>query len=30
MALWFLPYFVLGESAHMWVQDNMDSNIVWY
>ncbi|MDR4949323.1 DUF6044 family protein [Neobacillus cucumis] len=28
--LWVLPYFVLGEQAHMRIQDNMDSNIAWY
>ncbi len=25
-----LPYFVLGEDAHMRVHDNLDSNIAWY
>jgi len=30
ITLWVLPYFILGEQAHMRVQDNMDSNIAWY
>ncbi|WP_163151068.1 DUF6044 family protein [Anoxybacillus sp. MB8] len=25
-----LPYFLLGEDAHMRVHDNLDSNIAWY
>jgi hypothetical protein len=28
--LWVSPYFILGENAHMRVQDNLDSNIAWY
>lgn len=28
--LWVLPYFVLGEQAHMRILDNLDSNIAWY
>ncbi|WP_035322299.1 DUF6044 family protein [Peribacillus kribbensis] len=30
IAIWVLPYFVLGQHAHMRLQDNMDSNISWY
>jgi len=28
--LWVLPYFILGENAHMRVHDNLDSNLAWY
>jgi hypothetical protein len=28
--LWVSPYFILGQNAHMRVQDNLDSNIAWY
>jgi len=30
ITLWVLPYFVLGQDAHMRIQDNLDSNIAWY
>ncbi|MGV3489011.1 MAG: DUF6044 family protein [Tuberibacillus sp.] len=30
IALWVSPYFILGENAHMRVQDNLDSNLAWY
>jgi hypothetical protein len=29
IALYFLPYFVVGEQAPLTIPDNMDSNIVW-
>jgi len=30
IAIWVAPYFILGEHAHMRIQDNLDSNIAWY
>ncbi|WP_220095167.1 DUF6044 family protein [Bacillus sp. 03113] len=27
---WVAPYFILGENAHVRVQDNLDSNLGWY
>ncbi|WP_420800243.1 DUF6044 family protein [Neobacillus terrae] len=30
IALWVLPYFVLGQDAHMRIHDNLDSNVAWY
>lgn len=30
IALWVLPYFLLGGQAHMRIGDNLDSNIAWY
>lgn len=30
IAVWVSPYFILGQNAHMRVQDNLDSNLAWY
>lgn len=30
IVLWVLPYFVLGQDAHMRIHDNPDSNVAWY
>jgi hypothetical protein len=30
ITLWVAPYFILGQNAHMRVNDNMDSNVAWY
>lgn len=29
IAVYFLPYFILGENAHLLIHDNLDSNLVW-
>lgn len=30
IAVYLLPLFLLGENAHIRVQDNLDSNVAWY
>ncbi|MDP4083246.1 MAG: DUF6044 family protein [Bacillota bacterium] len=30
ITFWVLPYFVLGQAAHMRILDNLDSNVAWY
>jgi hypothetical protein len=30
IAAWVAPYFILGQDAHMRIQDNLDSNLAWY
>lgn len=30
IAVYLLPYYILGEDTHIRVHDNLDSNIVWY
>lgn len=30
IAVYLLPMFVLGQNAHMRIQDNLDSNVAWY
>jgi hypothetical protein len=30
ISAYILPYFILGEDAHLRVHDNLDSNFVWY
>lgn len=30
IAVYLMPYYLLGEETHIRVHDNLDSNIVWY
>ncbi|WP_010630829.1 DUF6044 family protein [Sporolactobacillus vineae] len=30
IAIYLLPMFLLGQNAHMRIQDNLDSNVAWY
>ena len=30
LLIYVLPYFILGQNAHMRVLDNLDSNLAWY
>jgi hypothetical protein len=29
LVIYYLPYFILGESANILIHDNLDSNVVW-
>lgn len=30
LTIYMLPMFLLGQNAHMRIQDNLDSNVAWY